>query len=243
MAEIIFDDLTLTFPLLGKPSRGLAQSGGTQSSENEPRHIEKGFTALKNLSFTFRDGDKVAVLGANGAGKTTFLRTLAGVYKEQSGRRELSGTIGSLIEIGLGLNPEATGRENVYLRGRLLGMGKRQLESKFSEIVEFAELGNFIDLPIRTYSSGMNLRLAFAVSTLLEADIILMDEWLSIGDEKFTHKAEKRLSEMLSKSRILVLATHSRSLAEHVCNRAIWLDRGEIKMDGPVEEVSKAYFG
>lgn len=243
MAEIIFDNLTLAFPLLGKSPKRLAHRGSPMSSHNEPRHIEEGFAALKNLSFTFRDGDKVAVLGANGAGKTTFLRTLAGVYKEKSGRRELSGTIGSLIEIGLGLNPEATGRENVYLRGRLLGMSKRQLDTKFSEIVEFAELGSFIDLPIRTYSSGMNLRLAFAVSTLLEADIILMDEWLSIGDEKFTLKAEKRLSEMLSKSRILVLATHSRSLAEHVCNRAIWLDRGEIKMDGPVEEVTRAYFG
>jgi lipopolysaccharide transport system ATP-binding protein len=148
-----------------------------------------------------------------------------------------------LIDISLGINPEATGMENIFIRGQLLGLSKKELLRKYDEIVSFTELGNFIELPVRTYSSGMHLRLAFAVSTVVRPEILLMDEWLSVGDEGFKAKAEGRLTEMVSETKILAIATHSRALVEKVCNRVIWLEHGRIKMDGPVREVVPAYFG
>ena len=199
--------------------------------------------ALTEISFSLHEGDKVALLGHNGAGKSTMLRALGRVYAPTKGTAEITGAIGSLIDISLGINPEATGRENIYIRGQLLGLTKQEISDKFAEIVEFAELGDFIEVPVRTYSSGMHLRLAFAVSTVVRPEILLMDEWLSVGDADFQHKAEARLRDLVSGTKILVIATHSRELVESVCNRAIWLEHGQIKMDGPVVEVSKAYFG
>jgi lipopolysaccharide transport system ATP-binding protein len=151
--------------------------------------------------------------------------------------------VGSLIDVGLGINLEATGRENVFIRGQLLGLTNSQIASKYEEIVSFTELGDFMEVPVRTYSSGMHLRLAFAVSTVVRPEILLMDEWLSVGDEGFKAKAEDRLTEMVSETKILAIATHSRALIEKVCNRVIWLEHGRIKMDGPVGEVVPAYFG
>jgi lipopolysaccharide transport system ATP-binding protein len=148
-----------------------------------------------------------------------------------------------LIDISLGINPEATGRENVFVRGRLLGLTKKEIAERYEEIIDFAELGDFMEMPVRTYSSGMHLRLAFAVSTVVRPEILLMDEWLSVGDENFKHKAESRLTEMVDATKILVIASHSRELIEKVCNRVIWLEHGQVKMDGPVAEVLPAYFG
>jgi lipopolysaccharide transport system ATP-binding protein len=168
---------------------------------------------------------------------------LGGVYSPTKGYARIDGEIGSLIDISLGINAEATGQENVYIRGQLLGLTKQQIADKYDEIVEFAELGDFMNMPVRTYSSGMQLRLAFAVSTIVRPEILLMDEWLSVGDENFKAKAEERLTELVSGTKILVIASHARKLIESVCNRVIWLEHGEIKMDGSVEEVSAAYFG
>jgi lipopolysaccharide transport system ATP-binding protein len=246
MAHIIFEKVSVEFPIFNATGRSLTSSilkvatGGKLDSDPNGRVLVKALTAI---SFTLREGDKVALLGHNGAGKSTMLRSLARVYAPTKGIAEIEGEIGSLIDIGLGINPEATGRENVFIRGQLLGLTKQEIARKYQEIVEFAELGDFMEMPVRTYSTGMHLRLAFAVSTVVRPEILLMDEWLSVGDADFQHKAEARLRELVSETKILVIATHSRELVEAVCNRAIWLEHGQIKMDGPVGDVSKAYFG
>lgn len=246
MAHISFSNVSVEFPIFNSTGRSLTSSilkaatGGKLDSNPNGRIMVK---ALRHISISIREGEKIALLGHNGSGKSTMLRALGRVYAPTEGTTEIKGEISSLIDLGLGINPEATGRENVFIRGRLLGLTKQQVEKKYDEIVEFAELGNFMELPVRTYSSGMHLRLAFAVSTVVSPEILLMDEWLSVGDADFQHKAEARLKELVSETKILVIATHSRELAESICNRAIWLEHGQIKMDGPVDEVSKAYFG
>jgi len=199
--------------------------------------------ALENLSFKIQDGDRVALLGHNGAGKTTLLRVLSGVYTPTSGNATVQGKLGSLIDISLGIDPEASALENIYIRGRLLGMSASEINTKTPEIVEYSELGDFIEMPVRTYSTGMHMRLAFTIATTLRPEILLMDEWLSVGDEGFKHKAETRMSEVVESTRILVVATHSRELVINTCTRAIWLEHGKIKMDGTSEDVSRAYFG
>jgi lipopolysaccharide transport system ATP-binding protein len=246
MVEITFRNVTVEFPIFNATGRSLtsnllkAATGGKLDSDANGRVL---VTALSNISFSLKEGDKVALLGHNGAGKSTMLRALSRVYLPKSGVAEIVGNVGSLIDINLGINPEATGIENVFIRGQLLGLTKKEILNKYQEIVDFAELGNFMEMPVRTYSSGMHLRLAFAVSTVVRPEILLMDEWLSVGDAEFQHKAEQRLSELVSGTKILAIATHSRELVESVCNRAIWLEHGRIKMDGPVSQVSKAYFG
>jgi lipopolysaccharide transport system ATP-binding protein len=199
--------------------------------------------ALSDLTFTFSDNDRVGLLGHNGAGKSTLLRTIAGVYSPTEGEVQIDGSVGSLIDVSLGINPEATGRENIYVRGQLLGLTKGEIRKVYDDIVQFADLGDFTEVPVRTYSTGMHLRLAFAVSTVVRPEILLMDEWLSVGDEEFKVKAEDRLGRLVSDTKILIIATHSRSLIEQVCNRVVWLEHGKVRMDGPALEVAKAYFG
>lgn len=246
MAHIKFDQVSIEFPIFNATGRSLTSSilkvatGGKLDADPNGRVLVR---ALTDVSFSIREGEKIALLGHNGAGKSTLLRALGKVYSPTKGHAEIVGEIGSLIDLGLGINPEATGRENVFIRGQLLGLTKHQILEKYAEIVEFSELGDFMEMPVRTYSSGMHLRLAFAVSTVVRPQILLMDEWLSVGDASFQHKAEVRLRELVSETKILVIATHSRELVESVCNRAIWLEHGQIKMDGPMGEVSKAYFG
>lgn len=246
MAHISFENVSIEFPIFNATGRSLTSSilkvatGGKLDSDPNGRVLVK---ALTDISFTLREGDKVALLGHNGAGKSTMLRALGGVYVPTRGTSDIMGEIGSLIDLSLGINPEATGRENVFIRGQLLGLTKQAISHKYAEIVQFAELGDFMEMPVRTYSSGMQLRLAFAVSTVVRPEILLMDEWLSVGDAEFQHKAEDRLRDLVSGTKILAIASHSRDLVEAVCNRAIWLEHGQIKMDGPVKEVSKAYFG
>jgi lipopolysaccharide transport system ATP-binding protein len=246
LAQIKFDDVSIEFPIFNATGRSLTSkilqvaTGGKLDSDANGHVLVK---ALSNLSFTLNEGDRVGLVGHNGAGKSTLLRALSGVYSPTSGTSTIEGQIGSLIDIGLGINPEATGRENVLIRGQLLGLTKAEISSRYEEIVAFADLGDFMEVPVRTYSSGMHLRLAFAVSTVVRPEILLMDEWLSVGDEGFKAKAEQRLTEMVSETKILAIATHSRALVEKVCNRVIWLEHGQIKMDGPVGEVAAAYFG
>jgi lipopolysaccharide transport system ATP-binding protein len=246
MAEINFNNVNVDFPIYNASGRSLKKrliqvaTGGQLGSDAQGRVIVR---ALDNVTFSFRDGDRVGLLGHNGAGKSTLLRLLTGVYSPSSGSAEVHGDIGSLIDISLGIDPEATGRENIFLRGGLLGMSKQQINANMAGIIEFSELGDFIDMPLRTYSTGMHLRLAFAVSTIVRPQILLMDEWLSVGDEGFKHKAEQRMGELVQTTNILVVATHSRELLMETCNRAIWLEHGRLKMDADTETVAKAYFG
>lgn len=246
MAHIEFKNVFVDIPIYNARNRSLRNrlvqlATGGQLDTDANGHVV--VRALDNLNFTFNDGERVGIIGHNGAGKSTLLRVLSGVYAPTSGTVLVEGKVGSLIDIGLGIDPEFTGRENVYFRGRLLGISKAEIGSKIDEIIEFSELGNFFDMPLRTYSSGMHLRLAFAVSTLLRPEILLMDEWLSVGDHKFTHKAQERLKNLVDSSNILVIATHSRELILKTCTRVIWLEHGKIRMDGDPTTVVEACFG
>lgn len=246
MASIDFHNVSVDFPIYNASGRSLKKrliqvaTGGQLGADAQGRVIVR---ALDNVSFSFRDGDRVGLLGHNGAGKSTLLRLLTGVYAPSGGSAEIHGEIGSLIDISLGIDPEATGRENIFLRGGMLGMSKQEINRNLDEIIAFSELGDFVDMPVRTYSSGMHLRLAFAVSTTVRPQILLMDEWLSVGDEGFKHKAEARMGELVQTTNILVIATHSRELLTETCNRAIWLEHGKVKMDADPETVAAAYFG
>lgn len=246
MPQIIFNDASVSLPIFNATGRSLTSkilevaTGGRLDASPDGKVVVQ---ALRNLTFSIQAGERVALVGHNGAGKSTLLRALAGVYAPTTGNAMIEGTIGSLIDVSLGINPEATGRENIYIRGRLLGFTKNHIQEKYEKIVEFSELGNFIDMPVRTYSSGMHLRLAFSVSTEVRPEILLMDEWLSVGDESFREKSEKRLAELVEATQILVIATHTRQLVESSCNRVIWLEHGQIKMDGPVAEIVPLYFG
>lgn len=245
MAHINFRNVAIEFPIFNATGRALTSSllklttGGKLDADPNGRVLVK---ALREVTFSLREGDRVALIGHNGAGKSTLLRALGGIYLPSNGQAEIVGRTGSLIDLGLGINPEASGRENIFIRGQLLGLTKKEISQKYDEIVEFAELGDFIEMPVRTYSSGMNLRLAFSVSTVVRPEILLMDEWLSVGDAGFQQKAETRLRELVSDSKILVIATHSRELVEALCNRAIWLEQGQIKLDNKITEVLPAYF-
>lgn len=245
MASIVFERVSVDFPIYNASARSLKKrlfqvaTGGQISADSTGRVIIR---ALEDLTLTIKDGDRVGLLGHNGAGKSTLLRLLSSVYEPSSGYAKIEGEIGSLIDIGFGIDAEATGRENIFLRGALLGLTRAQIKSKLDEIIEFSELGDFIDMPLRTYSSGMHLRLAFSVSTVIRPEILLMDEWLSVGDEGFKHRAETRLNELVASTNILVIASHSKELVRRTCNRAIWLEHGKIKMDGTPEEVTSQYF-
>ena len=180
-------------------------------------------TALRDLSLNLKSGDRLGVMGPNGAGKSTLLRVIAGIYEPTSGSIEVKGRIASLIDISLGMELEASGFENIRMRGVMMGLSLKQIKSLEEEIADFTELGPYLNMPIRSYSTGMHMRLGFAVSTAVPADILLMDEWLSVGDEAFKIKAEKRLEDYVNKSSILVLASHSKETIEKLTNLQLLL--------------------
>jgi lipopolysaccharide transport system ATP-binding protein len=195
------------------------------------------------VSFDVHDGERIGIIGHNGAGKTTLLRVLSGIFRPTGGTAIVEGKCVSLISISVGIDPEATGRQNIRLRGVMMGMSAREIAARADDIAEFSGLGEFLDMPLRTYSTGMQLRLAFAVSTAVAPDILIMDEWLSTGDAEFQHRANDRLRAIVDSSNILVLASHSVSLIKENCNRVIWLEKGRVRMDGNPDDVLNAYLG
>ncbi len=197
--------------------------------------------ALKDVTATIGGGERVALLGRNGAGKSTFLRMVAGVYPVSSGERRVRGTVRALFDLSLGFEPEATGRENILYRGLLLGLTPRYLRSIEAEIVAFADIGEFIDYPIKTYSAGMQVRLAFAISTAISGDILLLDEVIGAGDRAFMAKARQRLLNLVERAEILVLASHDMVTLTSLCQRGIVLHHGRIVFDGGVEEAVARY--
>ena len=245
MASIELKDVIVDFPIYNANTRSFkntvlkATIGGKVDIYEQNINIR----ALDGIAFTLKDGDRLGLVGHNGAGKSTLLRLLGKVYIPCAGTARIEGSIGSLIAISLGIDQEATGRENIYIRGSLLGLKKQEIEQKIGQIIELCDLGSFIDLPIRTYSTGMQMRLAFAVSTMISPDILIMDEWLSVGDESFRSKAESRMVDLVNNAQILIIASHSKELIKNTCNRVIWLEHGKIKMDGTPEDVLTAYFG
>lgn len=231
MSHILLNNVCVDFPIYNTTGRSLknqlmqAATGGRLGS-NEKGHVV--VRALQNICLDLKEGDRLGVVGHNGAGKSTLLRVISGVYEPVEGFVEIKGKVTSMIDLGLGMDVEATGIENIYLRGALLGYSRQWLSSKVSDIVDFAGIGDFIRMPLRTYSTGMQMRLAFSISTLVQPEIILMDEWLTVGDSEFQEKAQHRLQEIVNKSSILVIATHSPELVAKVCNRTIRLDRGAL---------------
>ena len=187
--------------------------------------------SLDHLTFEMRAGERIGLMGHNGSGKTTLLRTLCGVYAPTAGKLSVTGRVVSLLDINLGMDPDGTGYENIMMRGIVMGMTPRQIAARIDDIAEFTDLGEYLSMPIRTYSSGMQMRLGFAVSTSVDADVLLMDEWLSVGDAEFQEKAAQRLSALVDRTPILVIATHSAKLVSKTCTRVICLEHGRIKSD------------
>jgi lipopolysaccharide transport system ATP-binding protein len=200
------------------------------------------FWALQGVDFSLSPGDTVGIIGRNGAGKSTLLKVLSQITPPTRGSVTVRGRVASLLEVGTGFHPELSGRENVFLNGAILGMKRMETAAKFDEIVAFSGVERFLDTPLKHYSSGMQLRLAFAVSTSVRPQILVLDEWLSTGDEEFRHRAEKRMKDVVDSTDILILASHSRQLLEENCNRVVWLEHGKIKMDGGASDILKSYF-
>ena len=242
MARIWAEGVDVEFPLYHVGARSLkkrllARSGLRLRTDESNRVV---ISALHGLNFRIDRGERVALIGHNGAGKTTLLRTMAGIYEPVAGRLLVEGEIGSLIDPSAGIDPESTGRENIQLRCLFRGMGEAETREMAEEIGEFSGLGAFLDVPIRTYSAGMSVRLSFAIATMIAPQILLMDEWLAAGDAQFQSQAQARLERLVTDADILVIATHSMATARTWCSRAIRLDGGRIVADGPVEEVVAA---
>lgn len=199
------------------------------------------FWALKDINFTLNKGDRLGILGLNGAGKSTLLKVIAGVLKATEGSVTTKGKIAPLLELGAGFDQQYTGRENIYLYGAVLGFSKKFLDEKYDEIVKFSELEKFIDVPVKNYSSGMKSRLGFSVATLVEPDILILDEVLSVGDAKFRKKSEKKIMSMFDKGVTVLFVSHSLEQVQRLCNKAILLEKGRIIANGTVDEVSRIY--
>lgn len=199
------------------------------------------YHALEDISFEISKGETVAFIGRNGAGKSTTLGLIAGVLKENAGVVYINGRISPLLELGGGFHPELTGRANIILNGVLLGLSRKQVSEKMEEIIQFSDLGEFIDHPVRTYSSGMYARLGFSVIAHLDPEILLIDEVLAVGDISFQQKCENKIKEFKSKGVTIIVVTHSVENVEKICERAIWIDNHRIKMDGPSKEVAAKY--
>jgi ABC-type polysaccharide/polyol phosphate transport system ATPase subunit len=242
MATIILDKVTVAFPIFNSRTRSVRTSlftklGGQIEEHNRTMMVQ----ALTDISLSLNDGDRLGLIGHNGAGKTTFLRLISGVYPPLSGSALVEGKVSSFTDITLGMEPEATGWDNIIFRCVFLGLSFKEASALAPSIAEFSELGEFLDLPVRTYSTGMFLRLAFAISTAVQPDIIIMDEMISAGDQSFIDKASARITSLLERASILVLASHGEQIIRSFCNKLLWLDKGKIRMLGDVNDVFDTY--
>lgn len=197
--------------------------------------------ALQDVSFEFKDGDRVGLIGSNGSGKSTLLRVLASIYEPSSGSLEIQGKAVALLEMGLGMDDSMTGYQNIKLRGMLLGMSREEVAEKTEEIADFTDLGDYLHLPIRAYSSGMRIRLAFAISTAVEAELLLLDEVIGVGDAAFLEKANARLKAFQEKANIVFIASHSGAVISDMCNKVMWLEGGKLRFIGDVAQGLQAY--
>jgi homopolymeric O-antigen transport system ATP-binding protein len=243
--RIRIEDVSVSFPLYHGNARSLkktvlAAASGRLGQDRQHRVVVQ---ALREISFDLHGGDRLGLIGANGAGKTTLLRTLAGIYEPVTGRIEISGRLNALLDASLGMNMELTGRENIMLRGLYNGLPRPALTRLEDDVAEFAGLGDFLDLPVRIYSAGMMIRLGFALATAIRPEILVMDEWLLVGDAEFIERARHRLEEMVRGADILVLSSHDTATITTWCTRAIWLDQGRLRLDGPPDQVVEAYLG
>ena len=246
MASIELANVSVDFPIYNSSTRSLKKRlmvtnvGGDLDAGQGSSRVSV-VHALTDVDLTLRHGDRIGLVGHNGAGKTTLLRVLAGIYEPCAGRVTVSGSVVPLFDITLGMDPESTGYENIVLRGLFLGLTRRQINDRMDDIAEFTELGDFLSVPIRTYSTGMQMRLAFAVATSIDPDILLMDEGIGAGDAAFLEKASVRLDEFTNKAAITVLASHSEKLVSKMCDTVILMDHGRVKQVGPTEQVLAVY--
>ena len=199
------------------------------------------FISLDHVTFSIQKGDVLGIVGLNGAGKSTLLKILAGVLKPTSGSVSVKGSIAPLIEVGAGFDPELTARENIYLNGAILGYSRKFIDSKFDEIIEFAELERFVNVPVKNFSSGMYTRLGFSIATIVNPEILIVDEVLSVGDFKFQEKSKKRIEELMSGGTTVILVSHDNDIIKKMCNKVLWLESGKIKMYGSTQVVLDAY--
>ncbi|AHF78509.1 O-antigen export system ATP-binding protein [Sodalis praecaptivus] len=230
-AIIKVEKLSVEFPIYTASQRSLKKLlfrravGGNLAKHHQALAVK----ALDNVSFEVHQGERVALLGGNGAGKTTLLRVLAGVYHPTGGRLSIRGEVVSLIDMAMGMESEATGYQNIFIRGLLLGLTMKQIARQVPFIIEFSELGEYISLPVRTYSSGMLLRLAFAIISVLQPSVLLMDEWLTVGDSQFREKMSKKLQQMVDRSAVMILASHSRETIKAFCNTFFLMQNGSLR--------------
>ncbi|HWX30219.1 MAG TPA: ABC transporter ATP-binding protein [Steroidobacteraceae bacterium] len=244
MSFLRLRNVSVEFPIYHGSSRSLKKvllASSTRGNLARDARDRINVRALNEVSFEVRDGERFALIGPNGAGKTTLLKVLAGVFEPTHGLFASSGQVCSLLDTSVGLNGDATGFENIILRGMYMGLRPRDMRERAAAIAEFSELGDYLNIPVRTYSAGMMVRLSFAISTCVPPDILIMDEWLTAGDAQFLAKAQLRIEEFVRNSSILVLASHSMELVEQWCTRGILLHQGRVLTMGPIREVITAY--
>jgi ABC-type polysaccharide/polyol phosphate transport system ATPase subunit len=245
MTSIVLDQVCVDFPIYDS-DRSLrkllfrASIGGVVRNDGTRRN-RLTIRALDNLSFELHEGDRLGLIGQNGAGKSTLLRVMSGGYRPSSGTINISGEVASLLSLGVGFDVEDTGLENIYTGCLFYGMTPAQIREKTAEIAEFTELGEYLRMPVRTYSSGMQVRLSFAIATAIDPDILLLDEVLGAGDAQFMIKAEQRIERLMESASLMVLASHSNAVIRQLCNKAIFLRAGHIEEFGPVDVVIAAY--
>lgn len=245
MTSISLRNVSVEFPIYQGSNRSLKKSILTRVSAGggigRDKYNRVCVRALNDVSLDIEHGERVALIGANGSGKTTLLRVLGGIYEPSSGEIVVDGEVSPLFDVGLGLNPDVSGYDNIRLRGLYMGLDAEEIERRMDDIVSFSELGDYLSMPVRTYSAGMTLRLAFGVATCADPEILLMDEWLLAGDTNFLDKARRRMESFVERSNILVLASHAESIVREWCNKAVLMNQGHMEDYGSVDEIYAKY--
>lgn len=239
--HIYLEHVSMAYPSGIYNAKTLKQEIFSRLKFEKPKPLLRDVQALIDLTLHIEEGTRLGVIGRNGSGKSTLLKTIAGIYPIESGQVDVQGKIHSLFDIGLGFDPEATGRDNILYRGLLLGSTPKEIEAKADEIIAFAGLGDFIDYPLKSYSSGMAVRLGFSISTSLTGDVLLLDEVLSAGDISFMDKARKRMMNVIDNAKVMVFVTHDLNAAQQICNRVVMLEHGRIAADGSPSDVVAFY--
>jgi ABC-type polysaccharide/polyol phosphate transport system ATPase subunit len=238
---IKLENLTLEYELFRDKTNNLKEALINLVSRKSKKGQNKYYRALNQLNLTFQDGERIGIIGKNGAGKSTLLKVISGILKPTEGELTVEGNVQPLIELGAGFDIEISGRENVYLNGYMLGFTKAQIKEKEQAIIDFADIGSYIDIPVKYYSSGMLVRLAFTIATSIHPEILIIDEMLGAGDIHFIKKAEKRISELIEQARIVIIVSHDLDFIERICPRTVLLEQGRVAFDGNTQQAVEKF--